>query len=146
MVSNHGKVKSLNFKGKKNGKEYILKGKINRTGYNTVELTNKKFFFVHRLVALTFIGDIKNLTVNHKDFDTLNNNVSNLELLTITENVLYSYIDKNKKGLYASNFMGVTFTKNGTWVARKTIDGKRKYLGCFKTEQEAIDSILNYKI
>ena len=45
---------------------------------------------LHRLVASTFIGDINNLTVNHIDGDTLNNRVSNLEIVTQLENNIHA--------------------------------------------------------
>ncbi len=47
---------------------------------------------VHRLVALTFIPNPNNLPeVNHKDKNTLNNNVDNLEWCTRKDNLNYSY-------------------------------------------------------
>ena len=45
---------------------------------------------LHRLVAATFIGNIEGLTVNHIDGDTLNNNISNLEIVTQLENNLHA--------------------------------------------------------
>jgi hypothetical protein len=45
---------------------------------------------VHRLVAIEFIPNPLNLeTVNHKDGNTLNNFASNLEWMTIKDNVLH---------------------------------------------------------
>ena len=45
---------------------------------------------LHRLVASTFIGDITGKTVNHKDGDTLNNAVNNLEIVTQSENNIHA--------------------------------------------------------
>lgn len=46
-------------------------------------------YYVHRLIALTFLdipkGDIRNYQVHHKDGNTKNNNIENLEWLTIEE-------------------------------------------------------------
>lgn len=46
---------------------------------------------IHRLVYLIYAGDIpKNLQINHKDGNKLNNNLNNLELVTNGENVKHS--------------------------------------------------------
>jgi hypothetical protein len=56
-------------------------------------------FKVHRLVALAFIPNPYNLPcVNHKDFDTTNNNVNNLEWCSNADNIAYS----RKAGRYLS--------------------------------------------
>lgn len=63
----------------------------------------RKHFSIHRLVMLAFVGPSK-LHVNHKDFNTLNNHIDNLEYVTAKENMeharaggrwqskLYSYL------------------------------------------------------
>lgn len=48
----------------------------------------RKSLKVHKIVALTFLGDIASgLVVNHKDGNKRNNNVSNLEIVTKREDV-----------------------------------------------------------
>lgn len=83
-------------------KDRILKWTINNKGYAYVDLRiNKKTCrqLVHRLVALTYIPNPKNLPlVNHKDFDPLNNKVDNLEWCTASENIQYSA----KRGRYSN--------------------------------------------
>ena len=78
QVSNQGRVKSL-----KQGKERILKPRVEGSGYFFVDLyknNESKMCKVHRLVALTFIPNPNNLPeVNHKDEDKTNNSVENLE-------------------------------------------------------------------
>lgn len=52
----------------------------------------KKRFYVHRLVAIAFINrNIDWLQVNHIDWDHSNNYVSNLEWVTIYENIYHSH-------------------------------------------------------
>lgn len=42
---------------------------------------------LHRLIADTFIKNVDGLTVNHKDGNTLNNSIDNLEVVTLRENI-----------------------------------------------------------
>jgi len=96
-VSNTGVVKKIPYlRGNRWGgltqvKENILKEKLDEDGYKRVCLINgkeRKDFFVHRLVAQTFIDNPKNKPcVNHIDSVRDNNNLSNLEWVTHKENV-----------------------------------------------------------
>lgn len=96
MISNFGRVKSLNYR--RTGKEKIMTpGKL-RKNYLGVSLTingKSKTFKVHRLVAEAFIPNTKNLPlVNHKDENTMNNCADNLEWCDNTYNVRYSQAKK----------------------------------------------------
>jgi hypothetical protein len=66
------------------------KGK-NKKGYELVMLSNNgitKSFVVHRLVYECFVGEIPDkLEINHIDANKSNNHISNLELVTHTENI-----------------------------------------------------------
>lgn len=94
-VSNLGRVKSL-IKAYRR-EELILTPSPNTTGYMLVQLYPKprqrKSLLVHRLVMLTFQPNpmMDELEVNHKDLDTSNNKMSNLEWVTSTENKLHFY-------------------------------------------------------
>lgn len=83
MVSNLGRVKSLNYKN--TGKEHEL-SPVLIGGYKRVLLyknRNRKHYLVHRLVAMAFLPNPNNLPeVNHKDEDKFNNCVDNLEWCT----------------------------------------------------------------
>lgn len=101
-VSNYGRVKG---RGKQlfGDEELLLKPKTNNRGYKCVCLygnKSKKYMFVHRLVAQCFIPNPDNLPfVNHKDENTCNNNVDNLEWCTHLYNVRYGtgILRKNAK-------------------------------------------------
>lgn len=72
--------------------EKFIKPFFNSNGYLIVKLfkDGKRFyFFVHKLVALTYLEDSfeEGLEVNHKDANRQNNNVDNLEWITHAENV-----------------------------------------------------------
>lgn len=85
----NGKEKTKFFKGK------ILNFRIGNTGYYRIKLCKNgtaKYCFVHRLVASTFLDNPYNLPqVNHKDGNRLNNNIDNLEWVTMSENVRHAY-------------------------------------------------------
>lgn len=51
-----------------------------------------KRFYVHRLVAISFLSnENKSLQINHKDGNPKNNNVSNLEWATSKENIQHAF-------------------------------------------------------
>jgi hypothetical protein len=105
QVSNCGRVRSLprkikttrgfsNFKGK------LLKPGIHSAGYLVVNLSvaNKiTQAYVHRLVALVFFG-YSELEVNHKDLNTSNNHIGNLEYVTRKENGHHARVNHVKTG------------------------------------------------
>ena len=92
-VSSFGLVRHI-----KNG---IKKINIHKNGYASVSIWSKgkeKRLLVHRLVAMSFIGEIKDLEVNHKDFNKLNNSVDNLEIVTSAQNIKHAKDGKRFKG------------------------------------------------
>ena len=89
QVSTLGRVKRLAYYknvcggSKQYCKERILKPQTRKRGYQVVMLSKNskaKSFLVHRLIAMVFIPNPDNLPqVNHKDENTSNNCVNNLE-------------------------------------------------------------------
>ena len=92
MVSNLGRVKSLNYRN--TGKEGIMKGRDDGNGYLKVQLCKDgkvKNCRINRLVAMAFIPNPNNLPeVNHKDKIRTNNRVDNSEWCTSQYNIEYS--------------------------------------------------------
>lgn len=86
-VSDLGNVRSLNYY--RSGKVKELKPAICR-GYYHVQLCKdrkKKHYYVHKLVATSFIGPIpKGMVVNHLNENKLDNRLENLEICTVTQN------------------------------------------------------------
>lgn len=73
----------------------LLKGRNNIYGYNVVHLSinnQKKLIPRHRIIAEVFLGK-SNLTVDHIDGDKLNNHVSNLQYMTVRDNLLKHHRD-----------------------------------------------------
>lgn len=91
QASNYGRVRSLNYL--RTGKEQILKLTKNKDGYLVVTLFKngkRKCFLVHRLVWLTFHGEIpEGYEINHKSEVKTDNRLENLELVTRKENCNY---------------------------------------------------------
>jgi len=87
-----------------------LKPTPGRGGYPTVYLSGNlnKGYYIHRLVAETFISNPENKPcVNHIDFNINNPHVSNLEWVTHSENNKHSVIHGRMGGEH-SNFRKLT--------------------------------------
>ena len=105
-IRTHNKVSFTKRHGERHWKDRILKYKGNtyETGYRVDLWKNgrPKSLLVARLVAFTFYDeDIENkaLTVNHIDGNRFNNNISNLELISLKENIQHAF----RTGLMPSN-------------------------------------------
>lgn len=151
-VSNFGNVIGLDrVVPHKRWGHYTVKGRrlklvLSENGYYVVTLvknTGKKNVLVHSLVATVFIDrnyTSKGLVVNHIDGNKTDNNIDNIEVVTVRENSTVCY--RKDKKTFASKFVGVS--KSGSrWMARMHIDGKSVYLGTFDCEKEAGEAYKN---
>lgn len=138
-VSNYGNVMSY-----VNGKHKQLKGSISNKGYVQFSLNWKErglynVYGGHVLVAMAFLNHKPKSTigyvVDHKDDNKMNNILSNLQLL--------SNRDNSTKNGSSSKYFGVHVCKNKfaaiVWYNKKTV-----YLGLYKTEIEAHESVMKY--
>ena len=81
-ISNYGRLKSP--------ADRIRSPRINDTGYCEFFI-HSKLYKAHRLVAQIFLDNPENKPhVNHKDKNRSNNHISNLEWVTISENMLHA--------------------------------------------------------
>ena len=135
-VSNLGRVRSLKTLTCK-----IMKPSVSAGGYEVISLwltSGKKMFYVHRLVAELFcvkeISTSRRLVVDHIDEVKTNNNSSNLRWVTDRFNSDKAIKRRDTK----SKFIGVTWRERSKkWDARITINGIRKHLGSFLSEEDA---------
>lgn len=144
QISNNGNVRRLTYTNNKVNKDkaHYIKPTDNGKGYLIVGLKvngKRKSAYVHRLVATAFCkNDNAGNVVNHKDFNTKNNNANNLEWLTQKQNVRYSANNmKHEKTICKPTNTGEKYiTKKGNrFVVRATNDNKEK---SFKTLEEAV--------
>lgn len=110
QISNKGRVKSFHNRcSYKVSEIYKIRAlTISENGYFTITLYKngvRSFRKVHRLVAEAFIPNpLNKYTVNHKDFIKTNNYTSNLEWMTIKENIHH----------YSKNRINMQMVKNTT--------------------------------
>lgn len=111
QVSSSGRIKSLNY-----GKERILKP-YDLKGYKRIGLFRngkRKHILIHRLVAGTFIPNPDNLPqINHKDENTSNNRVENLEWCDAKYN--------NNYGTHCSKLSNIMSGREPTWLTKTVL-------------------------
>jgi hypothetical protein len=128
-VSNDGQVRSR-LRGN------VLKPSKRPHGYLNASLRIadyiSKGFYVHRLVAMAFLGNPSNRKeVNHKDGNPANNHVSNLEWVTRKQN------------------MKDAFKRNGNWLAPFVGQNKQAYVAIdpktgFRVRFASVAAITDY--
>jgi hypothetical protein len=139
----------LSIQGKNKGKFIVLVDNedfawLNQWKWNVIKGLNnyyasrnsrkngiKELIYMHRLIMNT----PKNMEVDHKDHNGLNNQKSNLRNCTQSQN------QKNKRASGKSKYLGVTHYKHRNkydYIASQiSMNGKIVRLGYFKTEKEA---------
>ena len=142
QVSNLGNVRSLNYS--RTGKTKVLIKCTNSTGRYIVNLYKKGVRYSSRnisvLVAISFLNHKPNghkLVVDHINNIPTDDKLYNLQLITHREN-----LTKDKKT--KSGYTGVYKATDGyAYFSEIKIKGKRKYLGRFKSQQEASQAYQN---
>ena len=133
IVSSYGRIKNI-----ETGR--ILRPLKNR-GYLQIILYcdgKRKKIFIHRAVAQAFLTNPENKKcIDHKNGIRDDNNIENLRFSTHTENGRNKSINRNN----TTSFKGVTFRKDlNKYASRITIHGILKFIGYYKTKEEASEA------
>ena len=121
------------------GKYKVLKPAVSKQGYFVVCLqdANGKQFVkkVHRLIAQAYLSNYsEDLEVDHIDRCRSNNEISNLRMVTPSENMH----NRDGKGYYFNK-------QRGKWHAQICLNNKLMHIGYFDTEAEARQAYLDAK-
>lgn len=142
QVSNTGKVRTHNkvtfteHHGYRHWKDRVLVPKVGinkrNRGDERVDLWKDgkpHTFIIARLEAFTFFGgDISDstITVNHKDGNFNNNNLDNLELISLADNIRHGF----ENGLYSSAVsVAITNKQTGETNTYKSLSAASRYVG-----------------
>lgn len=100
-------------------------------GYLVLSIGRERFA-AHRVAWLFSHGEWPIGEIDHKNCDPLDNRLENLRVATGNQN------RANMPSRSPSGFKGVTKLKNANrYVAQITVNGKNRYLGCFKRAEDA---------
>ena len=100
----------------------------------TLVLPNNERYVCAMHWAVLKLKPPKGMVVDHKDGDGLNNQESNLRVITYRQN------SQNRHDKPTSKYPGVSWHKlTKKWIAHISISGKVYHLGSFTTEEEAYE-------
>lgn len=113
-----------------------IAGCLDPKGYVQIRI-DRKLYKGHRLAWLYMFGEFPKEHLDHIDGDRANNRIENLRAATIREN------SQNRKEHRGGHLVGTSFNKRvKKWESYIQINGKRKRLGYFETQQEAHSAYL----
>jgi hypothetical protein len=109
---------------------------VNKCGWVSYVMKNnletKRLDLLHRVIVKKFqdlpkfkTGGIKNMVVDHRDRNTLNNVRSNLRVVTVLENILNRRTHKNSLGV---KYRGISISYNEKGENRYIAEFRGKYI------------------
>lgn len=107
-------------------------GSKNKKGYLTFFFRSKNVY-VHRVIFFIHNGYVPDY-VDHEDGDRRNNWIDNLRECDNSTNMINS---GKQKGVYSSEYKGVSSSENGKWVTRIGYKNKILHLGTYADEIDA---------
>jgi hypothetical protein len=113
-------------------------GTVNNMGYVVVR-AGGKLHLAHRLAWLYVTGLWPRAVIDHINGDKSDNRLANLREATHAENLINAKIHANNR----SGLKGVAWNKScKRWGAYIGYGGKSRYLGVYKTKEEAHEAYL----
>ena len=114
----------------------FIKPLLTKKGYYKVNINNKQYY-IHRLVAQSFIDNPNNLPIiNHINENKIDNRIENLEWCDSRYNINY---------YYKSKYPNCYLTKHGSYQVTIFHNKKVIKLGTYKTIEQAYNVVLSYK-
>jgi len=108
--------------------------KFKKIKYSRLNVNGVRYL-AHRVAWKLMTGSDPVAVIDHKNNDPTDNRWCNLQDITNKENVRK---DKKYNCVYPPKYKGNRCT---SWIARPRINGKRLYLGGFKTREEAVAAV-----
>jgi hypothetical protein len=99
--------------------------------YYAYRKKNKRPCYMHREILGLEYGDVS--LVDHRDFNGLNNTRANIRTATPSQNAANTKPRPNRPHKYT----GIVQLVTGKWGAQITREGTFRWLGVFKTQEEA---------
>jgi hypothetical protein len=122
-------------------KPWTLAGTVTRQGYIEIHLGGR-IYKAHRLAWLYMTGEQPSKEVDHINRDKSDNRWVNLRLATREENQWNASLRSDS----TCGVSGVTFHKaSGKWKTQCRANGKRHFLGAYKTKEEAAEAVLRFR-
>lgn len=107
-------------------------GSRNRSGYLIIPIDGVSYY-AHRLAWFYMHNEWPAGDVDHMDGNRTNNRAANLRSVNRRMNLENQRVAKSHS---ATGILGV-FMVNGSWVSQIRVKGRTKYLGAFKSPDEA---------
>ncbi|MEJ0093319.1 MAG: HNH endonuclease [Methylocella sp.] len=108
-------------------------GDIQSNGYVRIQIDGLRYL-AHRLAVFYMTGRWPEHQVDHWDLNKSNNRWSNLREATNGQNMANTSLRRDS----SSSFKGVSrHSDDRKWWARIQVRGRRIYLGCFDTREDA---------
>jgi len=112
-----------------------IAGDVNKRGYCRIGIRGKKYAS-HILAWIYIYGEAPENDLDHIDHNKTNNKISNLRIVTPSENAMNQTMSKANK----SGFNGVVWNKKaGKWMVQIAFERNQIYLGIYDDIHDAIE-------
>ena len=109
-------------------------GSVKDRGYVSIFFNGRRHY-AHRLAVVAMTGHAPDGVVDHIDGNPSNNRWLNLRVVSQSENMENRRFQPQRNS--KTGLIGASPHANGGYVSQITRDGRRQYLGHFKTAHEA---------